>query len=100
MIVTGRAAMLGPEQLASSRFFFHLVSDAEMIRDEDGVTLSLHDSVLLCAARAIEDLRQEGFLAAGEWQGWQIEIADCTGQTILRIPLGNSNVGRCPLAIH
>ncbi len=89
-----------PEQLASSRFFFHLVSDAEMIRDEDGVSLSLHDDILLCAARAIEDLRQEGLLAAGEWQGWQIEITDCTGQTILRVPLGSPDVERCPLAVH
>jgi hypothetical protein len=100
MIVTGRTTMVEPEQLASSRFFFHLVSDAEVIRDEDGVTLSLHDGVLLCAARAIEDLRQEGFFAAGEWQGWQIEITDCTGRTVLRIPLGCSGVEQRPLAVH
>jgi hypothetical protein len=100
MIVTGRAAMLEPEQLASSRFFFHLVSDAEVIRDEDGVTLSLHDSILLCAARAIEDLRQEGFFAAGEWQGWRIEITDCTGRTVLKVPLGCSDVGQCRVAVH
>jgi hypothetical protein len=92
--------MLKPEQLASSRFFFHLVSDEEVIRDEDGVNLSLHDGVLLCAARALEELRQEGFFAAGVWQGWQIEITDDTGQTVLRVPLGGADKEPWPLALH
>ena len=92
--------MVEPEQLASSRFFFHLVSDAEVIRDEEGITLSLHNGVLLCAARAIEDLRQEGFFAAGEWQGWQIEITDCTGRAILSVSLGDPDLEQSTFPMH
>jgi hypothetical protein len=84
--------MLEPEQLASSRFFFHLVSDDEVIRDETGVQLATEEGVSLCAARAIAELQQEGFFAVGAWQGWQIEVADCTGRTILSVPLGNPDL--------
>jgi hypothetical protein len=43
-----------------------------VIRDADGVNLSLHDGVLLCAARAIAELRQEGFFAAGNGRGGRL----------------------------
>lgn len=92
--------MFEPEQLDSSRFFFHLVSDEEVILDEDGVNLSLHDGVLVCASRAIDELRQEGFFAAAAWHGWQIEITDSTGRTILRVPLDGGEVESCALAVH
>ena len=92
--------MLEPEQLSSSRFFFHLVSDDEVIRDTDGISLSVHGGVPLCVARAIEDLRHEGFFAAGVWQGWQIEITDDTGQTILKVSLGCAHATPRALAVH
>ena len=92
--------MLEPEQLSLSSFFFHLVSDKEVIRDEDGVDLSLHDGVLLHAARAIAELPQEGFFAAGVSQGWQIEITDGTGRTLLRIPLDGADRQPCPHVVH
>lgn len=84
--------MLEPEQLASSRFFFHLVSDDEVIRDETGVHLATEGGVPLCAARAIAELQQEGFFAVRAWQGWQIDITDGAGQTILSVPLGNPDL--------
>jgi hypothetical protein len=84
--------MLEPEQLASSRYFFHLVSDDEVIRDETGVHLATKEGVPLCAARAIAELQQEGFFAVGAWQGWQIDITDGAGQTILSVPLGNPDL--------
>jgi hypothetical protein len=49
--------------------------------------LSPEDGVLICAARALEELRQEGFFASGGWQGGQIEVADGAGRTILSFPL-------------
>jgi hypothetical protein len=92
--------MIRSEALVSERFFFHLIFDGEVIRDEEGVMLSIEDGVLICAARALEELRQEGFFASGEWQGWQIEIANCAGQTILSFPLGDFNLERSPLSVH
>jgi hypothetical protein len=68
-------ALISPSnRLSSERFSFHFVSDTEVICDKDGVELLLHDGVLTCAARAIEELRQDGFFAAEAWQGRQIEI--------------------------
>jgi hypothetical protein len=92
--------MVKPEQLASSRFLFHLISDDEVIRDTDGVSLSVHGGVLLCAARVLDELRQEGFFAARVWQGWQIEITDDTGHTVLRVPLGAADMEPYPLAVY
>jgi hypothetical protein len=92
MTFTGNLTMFRSDALASGRFFFHLVLNGEVIRDEQGVMLSTEDGVLLCAARALEELRQEGFFASGGWQGGQIEVADSAGQTILSFPLGDPDL--------
>ncbi|MFC4174218.1 DUF6894 family protein [Microvirga sp. GCM10011540] len=92
--------MLEPEPLISAKFFFHLVSDAETIRDEDGVCLSLHEGELLCAVRAIAELRQEGFFAARAWQDWRMDIADSAGRVILSVPLGGCDVSHSQFALH
>jgi hypothetical protein len=84
--------MSRPDALASGRFFFHLILGGEVIRDEQGVMLSTEDGILLCAARALQELRQEGFFASGEWQGGRIEVADGTGRTILSFPLCDSDL--------
>lgn len=81
-------------------FFFHLVSDDELIRDGGGIRLSVDDGVSLCAARALQELRQEGFFAAGIWQGWQIEITDETGRTVLEILLSRADAAPFALAVH
>jgi hypothetical protein len=84
--------MFVPEPFNSERFFFHLVSDEEAIRDETGVILATDGGIPVCAARAIEELRQEGFFRSGAWQGWQIEITDGAGHIILSFPLGNPDL--------
>lgn len=61
--------MFVSERSASAWFFFHLVSDREVIRDEEGVNLSDEDDVLLRIARAVEELRQDGCLSSAEWEG-------------------------------
>jgi hypothetical protein len=92
--------MFMPESRVLERFFFHFIFDGEVIRDEEGVMLSTEDGVLICAAQALEELRQEGFFAAGGWQEGQIEVADCAGQTILSFPLGDLDLEQSPLALH
>jgi hypothetical protein len=84
--------MLWPDALALGRFFFHLVLDGEVIRDQKGVMLATEDGVLLCAAQALEELRQVGFFASGGWQGGRIEVADGAGRTILSFPLADPDL--------
>ncbi len=79
--------MFVPGSSGSERFFFHLISDDEVIRDENGISLSAEESIPLYVVRALKDLRDEGFFASGGWQGWQIAITDAAGRAILTFPL-------------
>jgi hypothetical protein len=76
------------ERLASASFFFHLVSDTEMIHDEERLDLPPEDDVVGHITRALEDLRQNDMLASAEWQGWQVVVTDYLGQTIFSVALG------------
>jgi hypothetical protein len=80
--------MLASERLASSRFLFNLVSDTEMIHDEEGLDLPPEGDVMGHIARALEDLHQNDMLASAEWQGWQVVITDGAGQTLFSVALG------------
>lgn len=79
-----------PEGCVTARFFFNFVSDGEVIRDEKGVDLSMDGDVLTHIARAIGELQDDGLLVSVEWQGWQIEITDSAGQTVLSVPLSHA----------
>jgi hypothetical protein len=81
--------MIVSERLAAARFFFNLVSDTEMIHDEEGVDLQPQGDVVSHIARALEDLHQNGILGSAEWQGWQVVITDCSGQTLFSVALGS-----------
>lgn len=80
--------MLASERLAPERFFFNLVSDTEMIHDEEGIDLPPEGDLVSHIARALEDLHQDYMLASAEWQGWQVVITDCSGQTLFSVALG------------
>jgi hypothetical protein len=80
--------MIVSERLASDRFFFNLVSDTEMIHDEEGIDLPSEGDVAGHITRALEDLHQNGMLASAEWQGWQVVITDGAGQTLFSVALG------------
>ena len=74
--------MMALQSPALARFFFNFISDdAEVIRDELGVDLSIEGDVVGTIARALEDLYRESSLAADEWQGWRMVVADDTGRT-------------------
>lgn len=80
--------MIASERLASAKFFFNLISDAEIIHDEEGVDLPQEGDLASHIARALKDLHQDGMLASAEWQGWQVVITDCSGQTLFSVALG------------
>jgi hypothetical protein len=80
--------MISSERLASTRFFFNLVSDTEVIWDEEGISLLPEGDVVSSIIHALADLHQDGLLASTEWQDWQMVITDCAGQTRLSIALG------------
>lgn len=80
--------MIVSERLAPARFFFNLVSDTEMIHDEEGVDLPPEGDLACHIARALRDLHQNDMLASPEWRGWQVVITDCSGQTLFSVALG------------
>jgi hypothetical protein len=86
--------MIASEKPASARFFFNLVSDAEIIHDEEGVDLLQEADLVSHIARALKDLHQDGMLASAEWQGWQVVITDCSGQTLFSVALGHPYLER------
>ncbi|MBD2750131.1 hypothetical protein IC232_26040 [Microvirga sp. BT688] len=59
-----------------------------MIHDEEGVDLPPGGDLVSHITRALEDLHQNDFLASAEWQGWQVVITDCSGQTLFSFALG------------
>jgi hypothetical protein len=84
---------------ASARYFFHLVSDHEVIPDQEGVDLLADERVLSHVVRAVDELvRDEP--SSDEWLGWRLEITDGAGQVILIIPLSRSNQGQHLLLPH
>lgn len=82
--------MIASEKLTSARFFFNLVSDTEVVPDEEGVDLPPEGDLVSHIARALEDLHQDGMLGSAEWQGWQVVITDGLGQTLFSAALGHS----------
>jgi hypothetical protein len=80
--------MISLERLASTRFFFNLVSDTEVIWDEEGISLLPEGDVVSSIIHALADLHQDGLLASTEWQDWQMVITDCAGQTRFSVALG------------
>lgn len=76
------------KKLTSAKFYFNLVSDREVISDDEGINLSTEGDVVSHVVRALEDLRQDGFLASPEWQGWKMVVTNCVGQTLVSVALG------------
>ena len=75
--------------VASSRYFFNLVSDHEVICDEEGINLSL-DDIPTCTLQAIAELKKEDPFSSRDWQGWQLEVIDSLGQIVLSFSLGHA----------
>ena len=73
--------------VGGGRYYFHLTNGEALIRDEEGTEVSSMQSALISAMEMIEELRSEDPSAADEWQGWWLEIADSTGQTVHTMPL-------------
>ena len=72
---------------ASARYYFNLTDGDSMIRDEEGITASSLPAAVVSAMEAVEELRAQDPLNSDEWQGWQLEIVDASGQAVLVIPL-------------
>jgi hypothetical protein len=72
---------------ASARYYFNLTDGDTMIRDEEGITASSLQAAVVSAMEAVEELRAQDPLNSDEWQGWQLEIVDASGQAVQVIPL-------------
>ncbi|WP_233386047.1 DUF6894 family protein [Methylobacterium sp. C25] len=68
-----------------ARFYFDMVRDDEVVRDEDGVEADDLDDVTKQAALCVEEMKAAGELANGG--GWCVVIRDETGDERRRIPI-------------
>ncbi|EIM26867.1 DUF6894 family protein [Microvirga lotononidis] len=84
---------------ASARYFFHLVSDHEVIPDEEGIVLWSGEGAVFAIIRAANGLIKERLLLH-EWHGWRLEVTDGTGRTILRISLSDYNQEQSIFSLH
>ena len=71
----------------SARYYFNLTDGDTMIRDEEGIEASSVQAAVVSAMEAVEELRAQDPLNSDEWQGWQLEIVDASGQALQVIPL-------------
>ena len=69
------------------RCYFHLVSQHECLRDDEGIEVSDIETARLQALQAIHELRQESDDFEQEWCDWRLDIADSQGNVFLSIPL-------------
>jgi hypothetical protein len=83
--------------MVTLKYFFNLVSDGEVIPDEEGINVSYLDDALMQAVQAVEELRHEDLVSAGEWQGWWLEVTDDAGQIVLSVSLDHANSEQRPL---
>jgi hypothetical protein len=68
----------------SHTFYFHVHGSAARLRDDEGVQLPSIRAAVREAVRARRELAKEE--DAG--RGWAFVIADESGRTLLRVPLG------------
>lgn len=66
------------------RYYFHLVSDTECLRDPDGIEADNLDRAYLEARRTLQDLRDTN---EANWGGWVLVAANDAGHVLFSIPL-------------
>jgi hypothetical protein len=81
------SAVPAPALSAPARYWFNLTNGDAMIRDEDGIEASSIQAAVISALEAVEELRALDPSNSDEWQGWQLEIVDASGQAVQIIPL-------------
>ena len=84
---------------ASARYFFHFVSDHEVIPDEKGIVLWSGEGAVFAIIRAANGLIKESLLLH-ERQGWRLDVTDGTGRTILSISLSDYNQEQSIFSLH
>jgi hypothetical protein len=71
------------------RVYFHLKYGSETIIDREGVEVSDLEEARVQASAAIEELRQEDWLAAQSWSRWRLEASDEGGQLQFSLDLAD-----------
>ena len=72
------------------RFYFHLVGPSGAISDDTGLEALSLEVAEVESRQAIQEILNEGMVAAEDWEGWQLEITDASQHVLLTIPLDQS----------
>lgn len=82
------------------RCYFHLVSSHDAILDETGIEVTDLTAAETEALKAIQEIREEDSAASEDWQDWQLNVTDRTGQVLLSIPLDTVPEQFQPIALR
>jgi len=82
--------------LVAGRYFFHLTNGHDTLADDTGIEATSIREAKTQALNAIEELRTEDALAADDWEGWRLEVADRFGTVVFAITLVGSLVEPYP----
>jgi uncharacterized protein DUF6894 len=70
------------------RYYFHLMSDTECLRDLRGVEADSLDQAFLGALMTLQELRDAD---DANWSGWTLTAADDAGCVLFAIPLDQAD---------
>ena len=72
-----------------AQFFFHLWRGGQLTPDEVGVALSSLEAAKIRAERIASSILDRNEAAPTCLLGWDIEVTDESGRTVLLIPINN-----------
>ena len=70
-----------------ARFYFHLWRGGQLTPDEAGAVLSTREAAERRAQCMAGSIRDQGEDAPPDMAGWDIEVTDAAGRTVLVVPV-------------
>jgi uncharacterized protein DUF6894 len=70
-------------------FYFHVWRGGQLAPDEVGLSLPTVDAAKRMAESMVSSIIDQGECAPGSLSGWDIEVTDHTGRTVLLVPISD-----------
>jgi hypothetical protein len=79
----------GPRWVAMPRYYFHLTSRGDRLRDEEGLPLPDGEAAWYQAVRSARELLRADLHLGCSWEDQAVEIEDERGRQVDRLPLAD-----------
>ena len=77
-----------------NRFYFHVWRGGQLTPDDDGALLPTLGAAARRAERMASDILAESEAASSDLSGWDIEVTDAAGRTVLAVPVGRADCAK------